>query len=44
VGSEDEMEYCRFPAGDPRTCLIALLLVLPPDALSDPIKALLASR
>lgn len=37
-----EVAHCRFPAGDPRDCLLALLVVLPPEAPLDPIKGLLA--
>jgi hypothetical protein len=40
VGSGYEVAYSRFPAGNPRACLIALLVVLPPDAQSDSIMAL----
>ena len=41
---QNEQEYCRFPTGDPRSCLVALIIVLTPDAPSDWIKRLVASR
>jgi hypothetical protein len=37
---QNEQEYCRLPAGDPCSLLVALIIVLTPDAPSDWIKCL----
>jgi len=44
IGSDYEWAYCRFPVGNPRDCLVALVVVLPPDAPLGPVADLLASR
>jgi hypothetical protein len=44
VGSDSEVAYCRFPVGDPFAGLVALIVVLPPEADAEPIKALLAAQ
>ena len=44
VGSGYEQAYCRFPAGDPRNCLVAIIIVLPPNAPTELIMRLLASQ
>ena len=37
VGSAYEQAYCRFPAGDPRDCLVALIIVLAHDAPTESV-------
>lgn len=44
VGSCDEQAYCRFPIGDPRNCLVAIIIVLPPNAPIESVMRLLASQ
>jgi hypothetical protein len=44
VGSPYEVAHCRFPLGDPRMALIALLAILPPDEATDSVKVILASQ
>jgi hypothetical protein len=43
VGSPYEVGHCRFPIGDPRKALVALLVVIPPDDEADSVKAVLQS-
>jgi hypothetical protein len=44
VGSPYEVAHCRFPNGDPRMALIALVIILPPDDELGSIEAILASH
>lgn len=43
-GSDYEVAYCRFPIGDPRRALVALIVIVPPDDEVDTVKAMLLSK